>query len=56
MERFSTEGLINELKKRDGVEILPLGLYQGYELKGKYGNPDITSGTVILIRDDPCNT
>lgn len=56
MERFSTEDLINELKKRSDIEILSLGLYQGYELKGKYGNPDITSGMVILIRDDPCNT
>lgn len=56
MEHFGTKDLINELKKRDSIEILPLGLYQGYQLKGKYGNPDITSGTVILIRDDPCNT
>ncbi|MFW5677582.1 MAG: hypothetical protein ACOCNL_15185 [Acetivibrio ethanolgignens] len=48
----SVDALIDKLKKHEGVTVIPLGLYQGYELKGKYGNPDITSGTVILIRQE----
>lgn len=45
--------LIEKLKNCEGVSVIQLGLYQGYTLKGKYGNPDITDGTVILIQNVP---
>ena len=45
------EALLEKIKNCEGVSVMPLGLYQGYELKGKYGNPDITDGTVILIQN-----
>lgn len=32
------------------ARVIPLGLYQGYTLKGKYGNPDIDEGFVVLIQ------
>lgn len=47
---MKTKELIEKLKQQEDVKVIQLGLYQGYELKGKYGNPDITDGTVILIR------
>lgn len=54
-KNFSTEDAtvilqVVKLKGCEGVSVIQLGLYQGYVLKGKYGNPDITDGTVILIK------
>lgn len=51
---YSTEELISELSKRKGVQFLKAGIYQGWELKGKYSNhkiklPDVYN--VVLITD-----
>lgn len=32
------------------ARVIPLGLYQSHTLKGKYGNPDIDEGFVVLIQ------
>ena len=57
---------LGQLKcRREAVEEF-LRKYEGYDVSDPNnivplasdgnGNPDITSGTVILIRDDTCNT
>lgn len=53
LKDYSISELLEELKKRNGVAVEKLGIYQGYTMKGKYGNPDIEDGTAIIIQSDP---
>lgn len=44
------EEVLEKALHKASVRVIPLGLYQGYTLKGKYGNPDIDEGFVVLIQ------
>ena len=48
--KVSIEDVLAAALCKASARVIPLGLYQGYTLKGKYGNPDIDEGFVILIQ------
>lgn len=50
------EKLKNIQNSIKGVEILPVGPFQAYELKGKYGNPDRPDqeGFAVIISNREC--
>lgn len=50
------EKLKNIQNSIKGIEILPIGPFQPYELKGKYGNPDRPDqeGFAVIISNREC--
>lgn len=50
------EKLKNIQNSIKGIEILPVGPFQAYELKGKYGNPDRPDqeGFAVIISNREC--
>lgn len=48
--KVNIEEVLAAALHKASAKVIPLGLYQGYMLKGKYGNPDINEGLVILIQ------
>ena len=48
--KTNVEEILASALYKANARVIPLGLYQGYTLKGKYGNPDIDEGFVVLIQ------
>ena len=42
--KVNIEEVLAAALHKASAKVIPLGLYQGYMLKGKYGNPDINEG------------
>lgn len=53
LKDVSTSELVKELESREGIQKIKVGLYQEYDIVGKFGTPDFGHEvcTCLVIKD-----
>lgn len=49
IKKIPTDELVRELIGREGIKLIPIGVYRNYELRAKYGVEPIEANSVIVL-------